>query len=76
MNQDFYSLKVLALGGAALASAAFYLYSREEVVKTPCTKEQLLMFLEDMSIQYTPYYNHYFNLLTAVEQEYRDKPVM
>ena len=26
-----------------------------------------------MSIQYTPYYNHYFHLLSVLEQEHRDK---
>ena len=38
------------------------------------TKEQLLLALEDMRMDYTPYYIHYYHLLCALRQEYSSKP--
>ena len=38
------------------------------------SKQQLLTILEDLRIEYTPYYIHYYHVLTAIDQEYTDKP--
>ena len=38
------------------------------------TKQRLLMLLEDMRMEYTPYYIHYYHSLTAVHQDYLDRP--
>lgn len=35
-----------------------------------------MIILEDMQIQYTPYYTHFYHLLTVLEQEYASKPQM
>ena len=32
------------------------------------------MILEDLRLEYTPYYIHYFQSLTAVHQDYSDRP--
>lgn len=41
-----------------------------------CPKRKLLQILEDLQMEYTPYYTHYFHLLGALEQEYRGKPIL
>lgn len=38
------------------------------------TKQRLLMLLEDLRMEYTPYYIHYYHCLTAVHDDYRDRP--
>ena len=38
------------------------------------TKQRLLMLLEDLRMEYTPYYIHYYHSLTAVQQDYGDRP--
>ena len=39
------------------------------------TKQRLLMLLEDLRMEYTPYYIHYYHTLTAVNQDYaQDRP--
>ena len=41
-----------------------------------CSKERLLVILEDLQMEYTPYYTHYYHLLQALEEEYGNKPVL
>lgn len=41
-----------------------------------CPKEKLIAILEDLQMEYTPYYTHYYHLLTALQQEYHNKPVL
>ena len=38
------------------------------------TKQRLLMLLEDIRMEYTPYYIHYYHSLIAVNQDYGDRP--
>lgn len=38
------------------------------------TKQRLLLLLEDLRMEYTPYYIHYYHSLTAVYQDYGDRP--
>ena len=38
------------------------------------TRQRLLLLLEDLRMEYTPYYIHYFHALTAVYQDYSDRP--
>ena len=38
------------------------------------TKQRLMMLLEDIRMEYTPYYIHYYHSLTAVHQDYGDRP--
>lgn len=38
------------------------------------TRQRLLMLLEDLRMEYTPYYIHYYHSLTAVVQDYGDRP--
>ncbi len=45
-----------------------------ELVK--CPRQKLIAILEDLQMEYTPYYTHYYHLLTALQQEYRGKPVL
>jgi hypothetical protein len=33
-----------------------------------------MMLLEDLRMEYTPYYIHYYHSLTAVYQDYGDRP--
>ena len=39
-----------------------------------CSEEKLLSILEDLRIEYTPFYTHYYHMLVALKQEYGDKP--
>ena len=41
-----------------------------------CPKKKLIAILEDLQMEYTPYYTHYYHLLTALQQEYRGKPIL
>ena len=41
-----------------------------------CPKQKLMAILEDMQMEYTPYYTHYFHLLTALPQEYKNKSIL
>eukprot|EP00347_Sterkiella_histriomuscorum_P015111 403358280 len=38
------------------------------------SKQQLLIILEDLRIEYTPYYIHYYHSLQAVNQDYHSRP--
>jgi hypothetical protein len=38
------------------------------------TKQRLLMLLEDIRMEYTPYYIHYYHSLVAVHLDYGDRP--
>ena len=38
------------------------------------TRQRLFLLLEDLRMEYTPYYIHYFHALTAVYQDYSDRP--
>jgi hypothetical protein len=38
------------------------------------SKQRLLLLLEDLRMEYTPYYIHYYHSLTAVHQDYGDRP--
>jgi hypothetical protein len=68
---------MFAFGGVAITAFAYFYLSRSEHEPIPeITREQLLLILEDMRIQYTPYYNHYHQLLCALDQEYSSKPHM
>lgn len=66
------------LGAAAFSFAYLYITQagnkRVTDLEQACSLPQLLKILEDMRIQYTPYYIHYYHMMTALEQEYRDKP--
>jgi len=33
-----------------------------------------MIILEDLRIEYTPYYIHYYHLLTTLQHDYADKP--
>ena len=41
-----------------------------------CSKKKLLVILEDMQMEYTPYYTHYYHLLNALPTEYRNKTIL
>eukprot|EP00353_Schmidingerella_taraikaensis_P003266 CAMPEP_0185576820 /NCGR_PEP_ID=MMETSP0434-20130131/7668_1 /TAXON_ID=626734 ORGANISM="Favella taraikaensis, Strain Fe Narragansett Bay" /NCGR_SAMPLE_ID=MMETSP0434 /ASSEMBLY_ACC=CAM_ASM_000379 /LENGTH=113 /DNA_ID=CAMNT_0028194181 /DNA_START=46 /DNA_END=387 /DNA_ORIENTATION=+ len=45
-----------------------------ELIK--CPRQKLIAILEDLQMEYTPYYTHYYHLLAALQQEYRGKPVL
>lgn len=45
-----------------------------ELIK--CPRQKLVAILEDLQMEYTPYYTHYYYLLAAIQQEYRGKPVL
>jgi len=48
-----------------------------KVERDICSQEVLENILEDLSLQYTPFYTHYFHILTAIEQEYgQTKPIL
>ena len=76
MNNNSHSLTtIFAFGGAAVVAFAYLYLSRPEHEPIPeISSEKLLLILEDMRIQYTPYYNHYYQLLCALDQEYSSKP--
>jgi len=77
MSNNNHSLTAFFAFGAAAAAFAYLYLSRPENDTVPeITREQLLLVLEDMRIQYTPYYNHYYQLLCAMDQEYSSKPHM
>jgi len=77
MSNNNHGLTALFAFGAAAAACAYLYLSRPENESVPeISKEQLLLILEDMRIQYTPYYNHYYQLLCAMDQEYSSKPHM
>lgn len=77
MSNNNHSLTVLCAFGAAAAAVAYFYLSRPENEYVPeISREQLLLILEDMRIQYTPYYNHYYQLMCAMDQEYSSKPNM
>jgi len=42
--------------------------------ETLYSKRQLLLVLEDLRIDYTPYYIHYYHSLKAIQNEYRTRP--
>jgi hypothetical protein len=41
-----------------------------------CSKQKLLNILEDLRIEYTPYYTHYYHMLKALATEYAGKPIL
>lgn len=41
-----------------------------------CSKEKMQNILEDLRIEYTPYYTHFFHMLVALGSEYEDKPTL
>ena len=45
-----------------------------ELIK--CPKKKMLAILEDLQMEYTPYYTHYYHLVTALQQEYSGKPIL
>jgi hypothetical protein len=63
---------LLKVGATALASIAgiFLLYKASKstayIDETLYTKKQLLLVLEDLRMDYTPYYIHYYHLLKAL----------
>ena len=77
---------LLKLGGTALASIfGLYLLYRQVksqrdsegdlyINESELTKQRLLMLLEDLRMEYTPYYIHYYHSLCAVHQDYGDRP--
>ena len=66
----------LAVAGAALAYLFFTTSKAQKAasLELACSEEQLLKILDEMRLEYTPYYMHYYHLLTALEKEYRGKP--
>lgn len=53
---------------ASKVQSAFYLD------ETNFTKKQLLLILEDLQLEYTPYYIHYYHSLSAIRHDYSDRP--
>lgn len=45
-----------------------------ELIK--CPREKLIAILEDLQMEYTPYYTHYYHLLKALQREYASKPIL
>lgn len=41
-----------------------------------CPRDKLLNILEDLRIEYTPYYTHFYHMLVALRSEYSEKPVL
>ena len=85
MSSIFSNPNLLKLGGTALASL-FGLYVLYRSVKSKSgdgdlyineselTKQRLMMLLEDLRMEYTPYYIHYYHSLCAVHQDYGERP--
>ena len=40
------------------------------------SKQKLINVLEDLHLEYQPYYVHYFHLITALQRDYGDRPQM
>lgn len=78
------SHKLLIAGGAAVVSlAAYFMFGAEEneekvkkQILVMCSEEKLLNILEDLRIEYTPYYTHYYHMLVTLQKEYSDKPIL
>ena len=71
----------VSLAGALTAAAYFYYSSRSAESKVndlekKCSLQKLLAILEELQLQYTPYYAHYYHLLVALNQEYSGKPAI
>jgi hypothetical protein len=74
---------LIKLGGIAAASL-FGLYVVYQSMKgqtamhvdtdSVFNKQRLLLLLEDLRMEYTPYYIHYYHSLTAVHQDYHERP--
>jgi hypothetical protein len=73
------------LGSTALASLVglYFLYKSVKshldagdlyINESELTKQRLMMLLEDLRMEYTPYYIHYYHSLCAVHQDYGDRP--
>ena len=77
------------MAATAVASMALLMYGKKkvsgdsdldldelsgEIVK--CPKRKLLAILEEMQMEYTPYYTHYYHLLSALPTEYRNKTIL
>ena len=64
---------------AVLGGAAYYVYknsSRDKVhlecqdhIKLLVNRDKMLEIIEDLHIEFTPYYSYYYNLLKAIEDE-------
>tara|TARA_B110000285_G_C15006567_1_gene554164 strand:+ start:69 stop:305 length:237 start_codon:yes stop_codon:yes gene_type:complete len=62
-----------------VGGTAYYLYknSMKEKVHLDCqdhlslliNRDKLLQIIEDLQIEFTPYYTYYYNLLKAMEEE-------
>lgn len=80
------SLTTLLKAGSIAAASLLGMFMVYKVVKdkealgdllfneSEYTKQRLLMLLEDLRMEYTPYYIHYYHSLTAVHQDYGDRP--
>ncbi len=71
---------MFSLAGA-FTLAAYMLYSKDSKSKAisleqKCSLEKLLAILEELQIQYTPYYTHYYHLIVAMHQENMDRPAI
>ena len=69
----------LVLGFGAAALGLFYAVKSSQQAHTAklrsqCSEPQLLALLDDLMIEYTPFYLHYFHMLCALDKEYPGKP--
>ena len=75
------------VGGLVVGVAALLIYQAQtapdkyeelkDAKELPeCSKEKLLNILEDLRIEYTPYYTHFYHMLVALASEYEDKPIL
>jgi len=77
MNKINQSLIPIAFAGAAIAYFTYYTNKSSQKTKdlqAACSLEKLIQILDEMKMEYTPYYFHYYHMLTALEKEYRGKP--
>lgn len=86
MSSFLSGANLVKLGGTAVASiVGLYLLYRQikssgnaegdlYINESELTKQRLMMLLEDLRMEYTPYYIHYYHALCAVHQDYGDRP--
>jgi hypothetical protein len=72
-------------GGLAIGIATLIYYSAKnqtskELPKSDeladCSAAKMSNILEDLRIEYTPYYNHFYQMLVALGNDYQDKPTL
>ena len=81
MSKISSGLTVFVSVAGALSVAAYLLFSKGSDanaidIEKKCSLQKLLSILEELQIQYTPYYIHYYHLIVALNQENRDKPAI